>query len=91
MYVDKESCDPRKRLVEMNHARVHKQNGCIRVLIATIAYGMGKDCKGVKDVIHYEPPQNLERYLQKVEEQDGCRNWLQDCNFVFQGHAATMR
>jgi len=41
------------------------ENGCIRVLIATIAYGMGIDCKAVKNGIHCGPPQNLERYLQE--------------------------
>ncbi|XP_078360026.1 putative ATP-dependent DNA helicase RecS [Oculina patagonica] len=77
MYVDRGTCNLRERLVEMYHSRIDDENkdeilksfssetGCIRVLIATIAYGMGIDCKGVKDVIHYGPPQNLERYLQE--------------------------
>ena len=76
MYVNRD-CNPQERQVEMYHARIDEQNkdtilksfsdenGCIRVLIATIAYGMGIDCKGVKNVIHYGPPQNLERYLQE--------------------------
>ncbi len=29
------------------------ENGCIRVLIATIAYGMGIDYKAVKTIVHY--------------------------------------
>lgn len=77
IFVDRDSCKPRERLVEMYHTRVGEQNkdeilasfskesGCMRVLIATIAYGMGINCKGVKYVIHYGPPQNLERYLQE--------------------------
>ncbi|KAL9959207.1 hypothetical protein ACROYT_G036304 [Oculina patagonica] len=77
MYVDRGTCNLRERLVEMYHSRIDDENkdeilksfssetGCIRVLIATIAYGMRIDCKGVKDVIHYGPPQNLERYLQE--------------------------
>ena len=59
IYAD-ESQDPKKRIVEMFHSRsdeLNKEeilkssgdsNGCIRVLIGTIAYGMGIDCKDVK-------------------------------------------
>ena len=39
--------------------------GSVRVLIATIAYGMGIDCKNVKTVLHYGPSYNLETYLQE--------------------------
>ena len=59
IYAD-ESQDPKKRIVEMFHSRSDELNkeeilkssgdssGCIRVLIRTIAYGMGIDCKDVK-------------------------------------------
>lgn len=69
--------DPRKRIVEMFHSRIDKLNreqilesmgkpdGTVRVLIATIAYGMGIDCKDVRVVIHYGPSRNLETYLQE--------------------------
>ena len=69
--------DPKNRLVEMFHARTDElnknhilssfahENGCIRVLIATIAYGMGIDCKAVKTIIHYGPSRNLEAYSQE--------------------------
>ena len=77
IFVDRETCNPRERLGEMYHDRVDEQNkdeilasfseesGCIRGLIATIAYGMGINCKGVKNVIHYGSSQNFERYLQE--------------------------
>lgn len=76
MYKDKIE-DPKNRIVEMFHARIDElnknhilasfahENGCIRVLIATIAYGMGIDCKAVKTIIHYGPSRNLEAYLQE--------------------------
>ena len=66
IYAD-ESQDPKKRIVEMFHSRsdeLNKEeilkssgdsNGCIRVLIATIAYGMGIDCKDVKSVFFLWP------------------------------------
>ena len=76
MYKDG-SGNPKERLVEMFHARTDELNknhildsfrnkdGYVRVVIATIAYGMGIDCKGVKTVIHYGPSRNLEAYMQE--------------------------
>ena len=64
IYAD-ESQDPKKRVVEMFHSRgdelnmeeilksLGDSNGCIRVLIGTIAYGMGIDCKDVKKLQTY--------------------------------------
>ena len=40
-------------------------DGSVRVLLATIAYGMGIDCEDVKVVLHYGPSYNLETYLQE--------------------------
>lgn len=40
-------------------------NGLIKILIATIAFGMGVDCKGVHISIHFGPPKNIEAYLQE--------------------------
>ena len=76
MYSDK-SFDPRKRLVEMLHSKTpasvkntvldsfSKENGHIRVLIATVAFGMGVNTKGVRTAIHVGPPKNLEAYVQE--------------------------
>ena len=85
----------------MYHARVDEQNkdeilasfsgesGRIRDLIATIAYGVGINCKGIKDVIHYGPPQNLERYLQESgragrSADSGCRAVILYSNIMLQ-------
>ena len=69
--------DPKKRLVEMLHALSSKANkevvlnemaqegGCIRVLICTIAFGMGVNCRGVKRVIHFGPSKSVEAYIQE--------------------------
>lgn len=40
-------------------------DGSVCVLLATIAYGMGTDCKDVKVVLHYGPSYDLETYLQE--------------------------
>ena len=70
--------DPRNALVEMLHSctpSANKENiflsfrsinGTIRLLIATIAFGMGVDCKGVHRVIHYGPAKNVESYIQET-------------------------
>ena len=80
MYSEK-SFDPRKRLVEMLHSMTpasvkntvpdsfSQENGDIRVLIATVAFGMGVNTKGVRTAIHVGPPKNLEAYAQ---ESDRC-------------------
>ena len=77
MYKDG-SGNPKERLVEMFHACTDELNnknhildsfwnkdGYVRVVIATIAYGMGIHCKGVKTVIHNGPSRNLETYMQE--------------------------
>lgn len=42
------------------------ENGTVRLLIATIAFGMGVDCKGVHRVIHFGPSKNVEAYVQET-------------------------
>ena len=76
VFVD-EHKDPRKRFVEMLHAlssksnkdvvlqEMSKEGGCIRVLICTIAFGMGMNCKGVRRVIHFGPSKSVEAYIQE--------------------------
>ena len=54
-------------------------NGCIHVLIATIAYGMGINCKDVETVYHYGPSYNDDTYLQESgragrKGQDQCKS-----------------
>ena len=64
-------------LVEMYHAgtpcsvrnhiskNLSKPDGHIRILIATIAFGMGVNCKNVQSVIHFGPSENIECYVQE--------------------------
>ncbi len=37
----------------------------IRVLVATITFGMGVNCKGVCRIIHFGPSKNIESYIQE--------------------------
>lgn len=69
--------NPRKALIEMLHSCTPKANkdhilrsfqdkyGVIRVLVATIAFGMGINCKGVQTIVHYGPSKNIESYVQE--------------------------
>ena len=69
--------DIKSSMVEMYHSRIDelnqekilsdfaKSDGQIRILIATIAYGMGINCQGVKAIIHYGPLRNIEAYHQE--------------------------
>ena len=69
--------DPKSRLTEMYHAgtpdavKAHvssnlaEENGHIRVLISTIAFGMGINCKKVSFVIHFGTSKNAECYIQE--------------------------
>ncbi len=42
-----------------------KENGTVRVLFATTAFGMGVDCKGLNLVVHYGPPNDVDNYVQE--------------------------
>jgi len=56
----------------------------IRVLVATIAFGMGIDCKGVHRTIHFGPSKNIESYIQ--ESGRAGRDGEQSMSFVlYQG------
>ena len=38
----------------------------LRIVVCTIAFGMGLDCVNVKEVIHWGPAPDLESYMQTV-------------------------
>lgn len=43
-----------------------KQDSVLRVVVATIAFGMGLDCPNVRRVIHWGPSSDIESYLQET-------------------------
>ena len=77
MYEDLAQQDPKRVLLEMLHSctpATNKQHilesfqsdtGCIRILVATIAFGMGVDCKQVHRTVHFGPAKNVEAYMQE--------------------------
>ena len=40
-------------------------SSCLRIMIATIAFGMGLDCPNVRRIIHWGLPPDIESYLQE--------------------------
>ena len=72
-----EKANNKNVLLEMLHSCTHDENketirhsfqnetSGIRVLVATIAFGMGVDCKGVSRIIHFGPSKNIESYIQE--------------------------
>ena len=68
---------PQFRLVDMFHSSVDieiKENilssfckpSQLRIVIATVAFGMGVDCTDVHQIIHLGPPQDVESYIQET-------------------------
>ena len=38
----------------------------LRIVVATIAFGMGLNCPNVRRIIHWDPPGDIESYLQET-------------------------
>ena len=49
----------------------------LRIVIATIAFGMGVDCPSVHQIIHLGPPDDLESYIQETGHAG------RDCNTAY--------
>ena len=70
--------DPKKRRVEMLHSlspklvkdtvllNMSQEDGSIRVLICTIAFGMGVNCRAVHRIVHFGPSKSVEAYVQET-------------------------
>ena len=65
------SCTPAANKQYILHS-FQSEDGTICVLFATIAFGMGMNCKGVHRVIHHGPSKKVEAYVaQKLCELAG--------------------
>ena len=72
----------------LNVFQVPSEDGHIRVLISTIAFGMGIDCKQISRIVHFEPSKNIECYMQESGRagRDGCKS---KCILLFNGLLST--
>ena len=43
-----------------------KIDGTLRIVIATIAFGMGLNCPNIRRIVHWGPPSDIESYLQET-------------------------
>lgn len=85
IHTNSENREPHKVVIEMLHSctpasnkenilqSFQKEQGYIRILVATIAFGMGVDYKEVYRTIHFGPAKNVECYMQESgrAERDG--------------------
>ena len=86
---------PQNRIVNMYHAgtvasakthisdQMARHDGTIRVLIYTNAFGMGVNCKEVRNVIHFGPSKTVESYMQECGRAGVGKPSL--CNLLYNG------
>ena len=43
-----------------------KRDGSLRILNCTSAFGMGVDCQMVSHMVHWQPPHDIESYVQEI-------------------------
>ena len=55
--------------------------GCLRIVIATIAFGMGLDCPDIRQVIHWGPSSDIESFLQEIGR--GGRDGYVSCSQLY--------
>ena len=77
IYEDPLRKDVKRVLLQMLHSCIPMTNkedilesfkcerGCIGILVATIAFRMGVDCKQVYRTVHFGPAKNVEAYMQE--------------------------
>ena len=53
-------------VVKDNIIKLFTSPSQLRVVISTVAFGMGIDCPDVENVIHLGPPEDLESYIQET-------------------------
>ena len=73
------SCSPsanKKAVLES----FRQTDGKIKILVATITFGLGVDCKGVHRTIHFGPSKNVEYFIQESDRAG--RDGLQSFSYV---------
>lgn len=44
---------------------VREKGGCVRIVIASVAFGMGVNCPDIRKVVHFRAPASLTSYIQE--------------------------
>ena len=55
-----------EQVVKEEIIRSLKQESNLQIVVATVAVGMGVNCAGTRQVIHFGPPSDLESYVQET-------------------------
>lgn len=61
MYVKETDDITKKSVVE----RFTAKNGSLKIVVATVVFGMGVDCPNIREVYHFKSPSSLMDYLQE--------------------------
>ena len=62
MYTRASSKEMKKKVL----ASYMSTGGKLRIVLATTAFSMGIDCPDISNVIHFDPPPNVEQYVQET-------------------------
>ena len=53
-------------VVKENIVSLFTTESTLRIVIATVAFGMGIDCHDIRQVIHFGPSSGIESYVQET-------------------------
>jgi ATP-dependent DNA helicase RecQ len=85
MYTNPTKADVKNAIVES----FCKVESTLRVVICTVAFGMGVDCPDVRQIVHWGPSQDVEMYIQ--ESGRAGRDGKPSCAILFTNYGSDLR
>ena len=64
MLLDMFTVPTRQAVKESTLHSLPQSDGILRVIVATMDFGMGLDCPNIRQVVHWGPSSDIEPYLQ---------------------------
>ena len=56
--------------------------GMLRIVICTVAFGMGLDCPNVSHIVHWGPSTDLEGYCKRLGEEDTMGSYVTVLSYI---------